>query len=63
MTAKEWSDLKKLLNILDIKDILDDIKDAELKKLLDDASDMLDDMEREITKELIWTNIKNFTTQ
>ena len=63
MTAKEWSDLKKLLNILDIKDILDDIKDAELKKLLDDASDMLDDMEREITKELIWTNINNFTMQ
>lgn len=56
MTVKEWSDFKKLLNILDIKD-------AELKKLLDDAIDMLDDMEREITKELIWTNIKNFTKQ
>ena len=62
MKVKEWWDFRELLNILNIKDILD-IKDAELKKLLDDASDMLDDMEREITKELIWTNINNFTMQ
>ena len=53
MIVKEWWDFRELLNILDIKD-------EELEKLLDDASDMLDDMEIEITKELIWvTYTKN----
>jgi len=46
MIVKEWWDFRELLNILDIKD-------EELEKLLDDASDMLDDMKIEITKELI----------
>tara|TARA_R110000744_G_scaffold78741_2_gene155059 strand:- start:4487 stop:4813 length:327 start_codon:yes stop_codon:yes gene_type:complete len=50
MIVKEWWDFRELLNILDIKD-------EELEKLLDDASDMLDDMEIEITKELMMSNI------
>ena len=47
MIVKEWQDFSELLKILDIKD-------EELEKLLDDYSDMLDDLKMEITKELIW---------
>jgi hypothetical protein len=46
MKYKEWWDFRELLNILDIEDV-------ELKKVIDDACDMIDDMKMEITQEII----------